>query len=354
MSEETIQNSQKVTNWRQQIANNERKTMFVIGAFICIYVFVGFLIDVYLHPELSQYSLDRIALIFFNLQVVPYASIICGVVAVISLLITYAFHDRLVMLGTNYHEISATTAKTPQEKQLYNIVEELKLASGMRYMPKIFVINAEYMNAFASGYSEKSALIAITTGLLAKLEREELQAVIAHELSHIRHHDIKLTLMATVLTNIMIIAIDFLFYNILFSGNSTSNDKKNNDGKNDNRLLMIVIVLRYVLPLLTMVLLMYLSRTREFMADAGAVELTRNNKALASALIKISQDHFTNKKTYANSYNVTSHENIRQRAYIFDPTQAGIKFKDSVATIFSTHPPIDKRLKALGFVMKKE
>lgn len=350
MSEKTIQNSPYVANWRQQIAINERKTKFVIGAFIGIYIFIGFLLDVYLHPELNQYSLTQIALMFFNLQVIPYGSIVFGLIAVFSLIITYAFHDRLIMLGTNYHEISADTAQTTQEKQLYNIIEELKLASGMRYMPKIFIIQADYMNAFASGYSEKSALVAITTGLLEKLDREEIQAVMAHELSHIRHHDIKLTLMATVLTNIMLIALDFLFYSILFGGN---NHKNQNNEKNDNRLLMVVIILRYILPLLTVILLFYLSRSREYMADAGAVELTRNNKPLATALIKISKDHINNKKDYANAYNLTSHENIRQRAYFFDPTEVGIKFKDSVATMFSTHPSITQRLKALGFVVKK-
>jgi heat shock protein HtpX len=203
----------------------------------------------------------------------------------------------------------------------------MKTAAGLRFMPRVYIIDANYMNAFASGYSEKSAMIAITRGLMQKLNRAELQAVMAHELNHIRHHDIKLTLMASVLSNLMLMAIDIMFY---------------------NRLALVVIILRFLLPLLTVILMLYLSRTREYMADAGAVELTRDNTPLANALIKIHDDHQQNKASYANAYLKTPHEDVRRAAYIFDPIQAGIEPIKSMANMLSTHPSIKDRLKALG------
>jgi len=211
--------------------------------------------------------------------------------AIISLLITFTLYDRIMLLGTDYKEITPETAQTIQEKQLYNVVEEMKVAAGLKFMPKVFLINADYMNAFASGYSEKSAMVAITReksamvaitrGLIEKLDRAELQAVMAHELSPIRHQDIKLTLAVAVLSNILLIVIDILFYSIVFK----------RERREDNRLLMVVMVLRYVLPIITLLLTLFLSRTREYMADAGCVELMRDNEPMARALLKISQDH---------------------------------------------------------------
>ena len=336
------------TDWRKQLRINDRRTRIVIAMFIAIYLAVGLLIDLYMHVDLSQLPLSQAIIALVTFQVTPAATLLMGAIAIISLLITFALHDRIIMLGTEYFEVNPKTARNNEELQLYNVIEELKIAAGLRFMPKVFLIEADYMNAFASGYSEKSALVAITRGLMQKLSRSELQAVMAHELSHIRHHDIKLTLMATVLSNIMIIAIDILFRGVIFGGRRRRDE--NNNGGNGNALVMIIILLRFILPLLTVVLLMYLSRTREFMADAGAVELTRDNTPLANALLKISSDHEAHQDSYACAYSATVHEDIRRAAYIFDPTQAGISIQQSFAAMFSTHPPLAKRLKALGFV----
>lgn len=338
-----------VANWRAQLQINERKTHMVIAIFIAIYVGVGLLIDIYIHPELSKIAIAQELLLFMRMQVVPFATLLMGTVALISIIVTYALHDKIMLLGTEYHEINKTTAKARAERQLYNVIEELKIAAGLRYMPKIYLIDADYMNAFASGYSEKSALVAITRGLLEKLERDELQAVMAHELTHIRHNDIKLTLMASVLSNIMLIAIDFLFYSMLFSDR-----RRRDDEEGGNRLFIVVMILRYLLPLLTVILLLYLSRTREYMADAGAVELSRDNAALAKALIKISDDHTAHQDEYAALYASTAHEDVRAAAYIFDPGEAGIKLQQSVANLFSTHPSLEDRLKALGYTGHKK
>ena len=232
-------------DWRGQLRRNERNTRWVIAIFIAVYVGVGLVADTFILQ--SQYRGIGLGQCFYALvtfQVVPFATVIMAGIAVVSLFITYAMYDKIMLLGTDSHEITLETAANLQEKQLYNVVEEMKVAAGLQYMPKVFLIEADYMNAFASGYSEKSAMVAITRGLMEKLDRAELQAVMAHELSHIRHHDIKLTLMVAILSNILLIVIDLLFYNMIFR----------RDDREDNRLLMVIMVLRYVLPLITLML----------------------------------------------------------------------------------------------------
>ena len=224
------------------------------------------------------------------------------------------FHAGIMLLGTRATEVTARS-NAAEHQRLFNVVEEMKVAAGLRFMPRVFVIKATYMNAFASGFTEKSAMIAITQGLLEKLDRDELTAVMAHELSHIKHGDIKLTLMASVLSSLILIMIDILFYGLIVG----------NDGRARGRggLLLIIMLLRFTLPIVTLPLLMFLSRSREYMADAGCVELMRDNEPLARALIKIRDDSLKNKEQYAQDYHRTKHENIRREAYIliqFKPT----------------------------------
>lgn len=350
MNESVNYTASGAVNWREQLRSNERRTHAVIAIFILIYIVLGLVIDLYFHPQLLNLSVRQIFEALTTFQFIPIATLVLGAVAVISILVTYAFYDRIMLLGTEYHEIVPEKSNSLPEKQLYNVVEELKIAAGLHYMPKVYIIDADYMNAFASGYSEKSAMIAITRGLMAKLERSELQAVMAHELSHIRHHDIKLTLMASVLSNIMLIAIDIMFRSVIFSNMGNSRDKKRSDS--NGILVIAIIILRFLLPLITVLLTLYLSRRREFMADAGCVELTRDNAPLAKALIKISDDHTANIEEYSRYYSQTQHEEVRSAAYIFDPKQMGVSASNSISSIFSTHPTLDQRLQALGFKSK--
>jgi len=338
-------------DWRTSLKRNKRRTTFVIGTFIIIYLAVGMLVDLFMqsghYPHVPLHTIF-IALITFKL--IPYATIIVGVIAVLSLWVTFAFYDKIMLSGTDYFEVTPETARSLEERQLYNVVEEMKVAAGLNYMPRVFIINADYMNAFASGYSEKSAMVAITRGLMQKLNRDELTAVMAHELSHIRHMDIKLTLVASVLTNLTLIILDILFYSALFSGGNGDRER----GGSRNNLLIIIVVIRYVLPLLTMILMLFLSRSREYMADAGCVELMRNNEPLAKALLKIENDHKENKEAYAEAYQSTPHEAVRREAYIFDPVQQGISGIHSPSDLLSTHPGILKRLAAIGIKIKNQ
>jgi heat shock protein HtpX len=351
-------------NWRKQLWLNERRTHTVILIFVAIHIFIGLLIDAtiqtgvfnslltgttYTYGAYSNYgpampinfmSLKEILIALITFRIIPYATLLMAGISIVSILITYAMYDRIMMAGTDYHEVILSDTSSLQEQQLYHVVEEMKVASGLRFMPRVFIIEADYMNAFASGYSEKSAMVAITRGLLEKLDRNEMEAVMAHELSHVRHHDTKLTLTASVLSNIILFALDLLFRDLIY-------DRQSRDTRT---LFLVVLVLRMVLPLFTIVLMLYLSRTREYMADAGSVELMRDNHPLASALLKISGDHLDNKEAYRQAYTRTPHENMRREAYIFDPIQAGIEPVQSISGLFSTHPALKDRLAAIGIM----
>lgn len=331
-----------IADWRAQLRRNQRKTRWVIGVFLGIYLIVGFVVDLVilqsLHPQIT---IDQGLHGLLTFQYPPYATLIMGAIAGVSLLIAFSMSDQIMLLGTDSREITPQTARSLQEKQLYNVVEEMKVASGLRYMPRVYIIEAAYMNAFASGYSEKSAMVAITRGLMEKLDRAEMQAVMAHELSHIRHQDTKLTMTVAILSNILLIVIDMLFYTVIFR----------RDDREDNRLAIVIMVLRYVLPLITILLTLFLSRTREYMADSGAVELMRDNEPMARALLKISQDSELHAQEYTQAYGNTPHEQVRQSSYLFDPSD--IDPVKSLQNAFSTHPDLAQRLKALGFTRKQ-
>ncbi|HEV2613862.1 MAG TPA: zinc metalloprotease HtpX [Gammaproteobacteria bacterium] len=340
--------NQSANDWRGVIRRNNRNSVIVIGIFILMYVALGLLVDTFIYSQrYFQAPLGPIFHQIITLKLFPYATLISTFIAIISLWIVFIFHDKIMLLGTEYHEITPESAANLQEKQFYNIIEEMKVAAGLRFMPRVFIIEADYMNAFASGYSEKSAMVAITRGLLEKLDRDEIQAVMAHEISHVRHMDIKLTLMASILSNIMLVAIDVLFWNAYFSGS------RRREGSGGSWLVLVIIVLRYVLPLVNMMLMLFLSRTREYMADAGCVELTRNNEPLARALLKIEGDTQANVEDYTKQYNQSTHDSLRRESYIYDPSMAGIGTHNAMSEWFSTHPSLENRLAALGYKPKK-
>ena len=341
MADDLHNYEQHSTNWRAATRRNANKTYVTIGTFFLIYGSLGFLIDTYIvSSEYPGVPLNIIVRHLVSFEPFPIATVALLIIAAIALWVTFAFHDRLMLLGTEAREITPETAASLEEKKLYNIIDELRISAGLKFMPKVYIIEANYMNAFASGYSSKSSLVAITSGLLNKLDRSEAQAVMAHEISHIRNMDIKVTLMASVLANIMLITIDIFFYSMIYGSRGRE--------KGDSRLFFIIMILRYTLPVITVLLTLYLSRTREYMADAGCVELTRDNQPLARALLKIHEDTTSNAEHLSQEYAETPHEEVRRSAYIYDPRKAGIN-SYSLSELFSSHPPIEKRLAALGF-----
>lgn len=338
-------------NWREVVRKNTRRTYFVIATFLIVFFLLGIFVDtIWRYSELAnayysqtgnQLPISEVFWALATFQIPPYATMIISIVAIIWVFITFSMYDKIMLSGTEYNEIAADS-QDPLAKKVYNVVEEMKVAAGMKYMPKVFLIDANYMNAFASGYSEKSAMVAITTKLANALTRDELQAVMAHELTHIRNQDIKLNLFTMVLSNMMLIIMDLLFYSALFSGNSRSNNNRNN---NAAAFFIIIIILRYVLQLFTIFMMLFLSRTREYMADAGAVELMRTNMPMANALMKISNDSKSPESQH--SYKHNKNENLRRASYIFDPLSVGINGGD-MSDMFSTHPSIEKRLASMG------
>lgn len=342
-------------NWREVVRKNTQKTYLVIAVFLIVFFLLGIFVDtVYRYSELAnayyqyyhhQLSIGQVFVWLATFKIIPYATIIISAITVIWLYITFAMYDKIMLSGTDYQEITAEN-NDPLARKIYNVVEEMKVAAGMRYMPKVFLINASYMNAFASGYSEKSAMVAITAKLAQSLTRDELQAVMAHELTHIRNQDIKLNLFTMVLSNMMLIIMDFLFYSVLFSGNNRSNNNRNN---NAAAFFLIIIILRYVLQIFTIFMMLFLSRTREYMADAGAVELMRTNMPMANALMKISKDSATPEAQYEYKHN--KNENLRRASYIYDPLSAGFNGGD-MSDMFSTHPSLENRLQSIGVSVK--
>jgi len=339
-------------NWREVVRKNTRKTYFVIATFLVVFFLLGIFVDTiwryseFANAYYSQYGRELpISKVFMSLatfQIPPYATMIISAATVVWIFITFSMYDKIMLSGTQYQEVTADN-QDALARRVYNVVEEMKVAAGMRYMPKVFLIEANYMNAFASGYSEKSAMVAISTKLANALTRDELQAVMAHELTHIRNQDIKLNLFTMVLSNMMLIIMDMLFYSVLFSGNS--GNRGNNRNNNAAAFFIIIMILRYVLQIFTIFMMLFLSRTREYMADAGAVELMRTNAPMANALMKIAND--SQSPEAQQSYKHNKNENLRRASYIFDPLSAGINGGD-MSDLFSTHPSIEKRLASMG------
>lgn len=328
-------------NYREVLRKNSNKTIFVVIMFLILYSSVGYIIDIFMQwPPLTKTDYRYVgfagmfnAIIDFRIK--PYATMIMLIVGFISVMVTFSMHDKMIMWGTDYKEIelNSNESYSLQEKQLYNVVEEMKIAGSLEFMPKVYLIDADYMNAFASGYSEKSAMVAISKGLMEKLNRDELQAVMAHEISHIKHLDIKLTLFVGVLSNVMIMVLDTLLDIVRFTGSGSSD---NNSGKQAKMIVfLIIMVMRLIFPMLATMLQLSLSRTREYMADAGAVKMTRDREAMAIALLKIHHD-------YKNNEYEDKGVSIRKAAYIYNPIMP------LIGNLFSTHPTIEERVKALG------
>ena len=342
----------KGTNWRNIVKQNTLKSYMVIVAFLIIFFILGFLIDlIWYYGQYSGImtyagyilSFSDIAYFLATLTLKPWATIISLLIAFIWIMATFSYYDKIMLAGTQYHQISPNDLD-PLCQRIYNVTEEMKIAANMLYMPKVYIIEADYMNAFASGFSEKSSVVAVTRALANRLNRDELQAVMAHELTHIRNQDIKLNLCTVVLSNMLMFMVEFLFYSALFGSNRNRRDN-NNGGNAIATIFMAIMFLRFILPIITSIMVLFLSRSREYMADAGAVELMRDNLPMANALIKISQNH--SEPQTAQSYAHNSHERMRRASYLYDP--ASSKFSaGGMEDLFSTHPSLKKRLASIG------
>lgn len=312
-------------DFRASIAINNRKTKLVVVSYIVIMLLVGLLADIAFRP-LSNNGLLYDMQLYITFAAIPYITLGILACTLIGIFIISKFGHKMMLSGSQYRELDPQGVLSGQDKQVVNMVEEMAISANLGYVPRVFVMETEQMNAFAAGWNGNNALVAVTAGLLDKLTRSEVQAVIAHEVGHILHGDSKLTLYVGILANVILTLTNILGRVFLFSRS------KNN---NANKAKMLLLVLNFVLPIITQVLYLYLSRSREYMADAAAVQLTGDNQAMISALQKISGDYEVHKDDREKYESFT--EKYRAAAYIFSKGDS----------LFSTHPSIENRLKKL-------
>lgn len=252
--------------------------------------------------------------------------VIAFVLAIFSSVGSFFFADKVVLATTH-----AKLIKKSDHPELYRIVENLSIGSGLP-MPKTYIIEDISPNAFATGRDPQHASMAVTTGLLDKLSKIELEGVIAHELSHIKNLDTRLLAITAVLVGFIAILAD-MFTRHIFWGNLRGRDR---GGRNQMIFIVIGIVLAIVAPICASLIQLAVSRKREFLADASGALLTRYPDGLASALEKISADPHSLK----NVNDATSH------LFIVTPIK-GKSITNWLSRLYSTHPPIEERIKIL-------
>ncbi len=233
--------------------------------------------------------------------------------------------------------LSASNAKEVTQDvhpQLFNVVDEMRIAAGMSKMPKVYIINTDAPNAFATGMSPDNAAVAVTAGLLARLNRDELQGVMAHEMSHVINRDVKFMTIAGVMLGSIVIISEIFLRSMIFGGGSGGSRSKDGGGQAQAIIMVIALVFAILAPILAQLLYFSISRKREYLADASAVRLTRYPEGLASALEKISNSNID--MPMANK--------VTAPMYICNPMKKkGMKMSD----LSSTHPPISERIRIL-------
>jgi heat shock protein HtpX len=255
----------------------------------------------------------------------PSILVIFAIFAIVLQIVSYWYSDKIVLTLAGAHE--ATRA---QYFDLYTTVENLSITAGLP-MPKLYVVEDPAPNAFATGRDKNHAVVCVTTGLLPLLEKNELEGVIAHELSHIGNRDMLVSTIVVVLVGFISIISDVFMRSLLWGG-GRRDDREGNGGS----ILMIVgIVLAILAPFIGMLMQLAISRKREFLADASGALLTRYPEGLANALRKISQ--------YGQPLRRQS--STIAHLYIADPT--GGKKISGITKLFMTHPPVGDRIKAL-------
>jgi len=300
------------------IRANKRSSIVLMVLMAVVLILLGFIIG----------------MAFFGSEGGFFGLIIATAIWLILTLISFSSGDQILLAASNAQPITHDV-----HPQLFNIVEEMKIAAGLPAMPKIYIINDPAPNAFATGRSPESASVAVTAGLLARLNRDELQGVIAHEISHILHRDILfLTLAGIMLGSIVLLSQVFLrgmFYSSMGSRRRYSSGGKGG-GQAQLVMMIVAIVAAILAPIMAYLLYFALSRRREYLADAGGARLTRYPEGLASALEKIANDP---------SPQLASVNKVTAPMYIANPFKK--KNQRKLSDLTSTHPPISERIKIL-------
>lgn len=301
--------------WRNNYNSVALLVMFPIIFFVLTWLFFFFLsLNSEVHKSLSQINQSFISTIPF---------IIIGVF--VWFIIAWFSHTSMINKATDSKPLERN-----ENKRVYNLVENLCISTGMT-TPKINIIGDDSLNAFASGINQNTYSISLSRGIIDKLNDEELEAVIAHELTHIRNRDVRLLIVSIIFVGIFAFISQAIFRTLQFGGGGRG--KKDSGG-----FAIIIALLLALLGLLISSLLRFaLSRKREFLADAGSAELTHRPLALASALRKISEDP---------TIEAVKRKDIAQM-FIENPGVKEKKSPFSLNSLFATHPPIDKRIEIL-------
>lgn len=302
------------TTFYDQIAANRRNSFLMAGFVVLLLALLGFVVG------WAMFG-DPAGGIFTTIGAVALGSL-AGVG-------TYFAGDSLVLAVSGAREIDDQSAP-----QVMNVVREMATAANVP-MPRVYIIEDTAPNAFATGRDPKHASVAVTTGLLQKLDREELQGVIGHELSHVRNLDIRFSLVVGVMVGAIAILADFFLRFTFWGGGSRGRDRDGGGGGGAQAIIFLVaIALAILAPLISRFIQLAVSRQREYLADASSVELTRNPYGLERALAKISGDpevlEVANRGT--------------QHMYFTNPIK---KFEARSSSLMSTHPPILDRINRL-------
>jgi heat shock protein HtpX len=250
------------------------------------------------------------------LSITPFVLIIVG----IWFLIAFASHSSIIK--------NATQSKSLERKEnmrVYNLTENLCMSLGMK-MPKLNIIESDALNAFASGINENTFTVTLTRGIMNTLNDQELEGVIAHELMHIRNRDVRLLIISIIFVGIFSFVAQVLFRSIIRGGLGRSRSKNDKSGP----VILVILIAVLISYFLSIIFKFGLSRKREYMADAGAAEMTRNPLALASALEKISKNHEI-EEVNDEIKQLFIANNLQKRTF-------------SLSGLFRTHPPIEKRI----------
>ena len=276
-----------------------------------------------------------IGIAFFGPNAGFFGLIIATAIWLVLLGVSFSGGDQILLAASK-----ATPVTHDVHPQLFNVVEEMTIAANLPKMPKVYIINDPAPNAFATGRSPESASVAVTAGLLARLNRDELQGVVAHEVSHIVHRDILfVTLAGIMLGSIVLISQIFLrgmFYSSMMGSRRRYSGGSSGGGQAQALFMVIAIIAAILAPIFAYLLYFALSRRREYLADAGAVRLTRYPDGLAGALEKIAGDP---------APQLASANKVTAPMYIANPLKG--KKQRKLSDLTSTHPPISERIKIL-------
>lgn len=291
----------------EDIKKNKIKSWFIVLLFLAFIAVIVYYICMAL--DLGELSII-IAIIF----------------SIVSTWGSYYYSDKIVLKLNN-----ARLATKEENLKLVNILDSLVISAGLQEKPQLYVIEDAQPNAFATGRNPKHAVICVTTGLLEKLDYYELEGVLAHEMSHIKNYDILLSAVVSVMVGFIVILSDW-FTRISFYGGRRGRDRDNDN--NGNAIVMLIGLIFLILaPIFGQLMQLAISRKREFLADATAIEFTRNPDGLISALEKISAD--PNELKVANK--------ATENMYIANPFRNKKKSSD----LWSTHPSTEARIEAL-------